>query len=175
MKVKIKKLAENAVIPFKTHDGDFCYDIVATSEEEVAPNVWRYGTGIALQIERGMEKLVPNRESLMPNPESRELPAWFGLDTSMMPFTRFSIDIRPRSSVWKTGMSMANCEATIDEPYTGEIMIVFYHVMPNMPRYHVGDKIAQMKIGTTLDIDFIEVDELNETSRNANGFGSTDK
>lgn len=168
MKVKIKKLAENAVIPFKTHDGDFCYDIVATSEEEVAPNVWRYGTGIALQIERGMEKLVPN-------PESKELPAWFGIDTSQMTGTRFSIDIRPRSSVWKTGMSMANCEATIDEPYTGEIMIVFYHVMPNMPRYHVGDKIAQMKIGTTLDIDFIEVEELNETSRNDNGFGSTDK
>lgn len=168
MKVKIKKLAENAVIPFKTHDGDFCYDIVATSEEEVAPNVWRYGTGIALQIERGMEKIIPNAEN-------KELPPEFGLNTSKMTGTRLSIDIRPRSSVWKTGMSMANCEATIDEPYTGEIMIVFYHVMPNMPRYHVGDKIAQMKIGATLDIDFIEVEELNETSRNANGFGSTDK
>jgi hypothetical protein len=26
MKVKVKKLNENAVIPFKTHKEDFCYD-----------------------------------------------------------------------------------------------------------------------------------------------------
>ena len=52
LKVKIKKLVENAVIPFKTHDSDFCYDCVATSEEEIAPGVWKYGLGLAFQIER---------------------------------------------------------------------------------------------------------------------------
>ena len=36
MKVKVKKLNENAVIPFKTYEKDFCYDVVAVSEEEVA-------------------------------------------------------------------------------------------------------------------------------------------
>lgn len=33
MEVKIKKLDENAVVPFKTYDSDFCYDVVAVSEE----------------------------------------------------------------------------------------------------------------------------------------------
>ena len=41
MKVKIKRLDPKAVIPFKTHDRDFCYDCIAVSEEEVAPNVWK--------------------------------------------------------------------------------------------------------------------------------------
>ena len=39
MKVKIKKLNENAVLPKKATSKDFCYDVVAISEEEVAPNV----------------------------------------------------------------------------------------------------------------------------------------
>ena len=52
MKVKVKKLNENAVIPFKTYERDFCYDVVAVSEEEVAPNVWKYGIGLAFQIDR---------------------------------------------------------------------------------------------------------------------------
>ena len=32
MKVKIKKLAKKARVPFKTHANDFCYDVVAVSE-----------------------------------------------------------------------------------------------------------------------------------------------
>lgn len=36
MKVKIKKLCPDAVIPYKAHQSDFCYDCVAISEEEDA-------------------------------------------------------------------------------------------------------------------------------------------
>ena len=86
-----------------------------------------------------------------------------------------SIDIRPRSSVWKTGMVLSNCEGTVDEGYTNEISAVFYHVMPNMPRYKVGDKIAQMKIGFTFPCDFKVVDELADTERGLKGYGSSGK
>lgn len=44
-----------------------------------------------------------------------------------------------------------------------------------MPRYKVGDKIAQAKIGFTLPIRFVEVSELNETERGLKGYGSSDK
>ena len=147
MKVKVKKLNENAVIPFKTYEKDFCYDVVAVSEEEVAPNVWKYGIGLAFQIERG---------GLLEESDAK-----------------ISIDFRPRSSVWKTGMVLSNCEGTIDELYRGEVSAVFYHVMPDMPRYRVGDKIGQIKIGTTSQIEFEEVEELSETERGCGGYGST--
>lgn len=39
MKVKLKKLNEAAVLPTKATSKDFCYDVVAVSEKEVAPNV----------------------------------------------------------------------------------------------------------------------------------------
>lgn len=149
MKVRIKKLNPNAVVPFKTYEKDFCYDCIATSCEEVAPNVYKYGLGFALEIARSIN--------------------WKYTDISL------SIDARPRSSIWKTGMILSNCEGTIDELYRGEISAVFYHVMPNMPRYKVGDKIVQIKIGITEPIEFEEVDELSETERGEGGYGSTGK
>jgi dUTP pyrophosphatase len=84
-----------------------------------------------------------------------------------------SIDFRPRSSVWQTGMVLSNCEGTIDELYTGEVSAVFYHIMPNMPKYEVGDRIGQIKIGVTFPIEFVEVEELDKTARGEGGYGST--
>ena len=143
MRVKIKRLDPKAVIPFKTHGRDFCYDCVAVSEEEVAPNVWKYGLGFALEIEDRDIDIIPSAE------------------------------IRPRSSIWKTGMVLSNSVGTVDEPYRGEISAVFYHVMPNMPRYKVGDKVCQLHISTTERIDFELVEELTPTNRGCNGYGST--
>lgn len=147
MEVKFKRLHPDARVPQKSHESDFCYDCYAVTEEEIAPNVWRYGLGFALQ----MNRLNPYKT------------------------VQYSIDGRPRSSVWKTGMILANCTATIDESYTGEIMAVFYHIMPTMPRYKVGDKILQIKLNATESLDFIEVDELTKTERGDGGFGSTGK
>jgi dUTP pyrophosphatase len=47
--------------------------------------------------------------------------------------------------------------------------------MPNMPRYQVGDKILQIKLGLTPTIEFEVVDELSDTARGAGGYGSTGK
>lgn len=168
MKVKIKRLKKGAAIPCKAHPSDFCYDCVAVSEEQIAPNVWKYGLGIAFQIEREPETLVAS-------------PACHGgkerLHLTKMDFSRspvsLSIDARPRSSVWKTGMVLSNCEGTIDEDYRGEVSAVFYHVMPDMPRYKVGQKVCQIKLGFSLPMDFVVVDQLNETDRGEKGYGSS--
>lgn len=42
-----------------------------------------------------------------------------------------------------------------------------------MPRYKVGEKIAQMKIGATLPITFVETEKLDDTERGDKGIGST--
>ena len=154
MKVKIKRLHPDAVIPFKTYDSDFCYDCVAVSEEEIAPNVWKYGLGFALQIQIAEENI--------------EADVWYR-------YIAHAISARPRSSVWKTGMILSNCIGTVDEGYTGEITAVFYHVMPDMPRYKVGDKICQIHFDACTKIEFQEVDELLPTKRGDKGYGSTGK
>lgn len=166
MIVKIKKLDEKAKIPFKTYESDFCYDLVAVSEEEIAPNVWKYGFGFALQIERDSEFIGRTITGMIPT-EIR-------LNLRYSPLN-LSIDIRPRSSIFKTGMILSNSAGTVDEDYTGEISAVFYHVNTSLPRYKVGDKVAQMKIGVTFPINFIEVNELKPTERGEGKHGSADK
>lgn len=167
MKAKIVKYHPDAVIPFKSYKGDFCYDLTAVTEEEVAPDVWRYGFGIGLQIERDNEPIIEVTTNYHFSDK-----AYLCFDTRNTPLN-FSIDIRPRSSVWKTGMVLSNCEGTVDEGYTGEISTVFYHVNKSLPRYRVGDRIAQMKVGFTFPVQFEEVDELNKTNRNDGGYGSS--
>ena len=170
MEVKFKKYHENAKIPEKAYDKDFCYDVYAISEEEVAPNVWKYRLGFGLQIERGEEIILEQVQRLF----GEERICYTKVDLSKSPIN-LSIDIRPRSSVWKTGMVLSNCEGTGDEGYTNEYSAIFYHVMPNMPRYRVGDKIAQLKIGITFPITFKEVEEFEETERGMRGYGSSGK
>ena len=159
MKVRIKKTNEKAVVPYKTHAEDFCYDVVATSEEEVAPNVWKYGIGLAFEIDKKRWLKVieyPMQERF-----------------KLLAEAAYSIDLRPRSSIWKTGMVLSNSVGTIDDLYRGEVSAVFYHVFPNMPRYKVGDRIGQIKLGCALPMEFEEVDELSDTERGDGGYGST--
>lgn len=148
MIVKVKKTDPNAVVPFKTHDSDFCYDVVATSCEEIAPNVFKYGIGLAFEINRTeFEDLFVGQ---------------------------YAIDFRPRSSVWKTGLVLSNCIGTIDEDYRGEASAIFYKVAPGEV-YKVGDRIGQIYINSTLPIEFKEVDKLSDTKRGTGGYGSTGK
>ena len=93
MKVKLKKLNENARLPEKAYEGDLCYDVRAVSEEEIAPNVWKYKLGFAYEIDRGnLQKLC-----LIGNDKK-----FYETDYNI------SIDFRPRSSIWKTGMVLSN-------------------------------------------------------------------
>lgn len=162
MLVRFKKLHPDAVVPFKKYPEDFCYDVVATSEEQIAPNVWKYGIGLAFEIQGKPEDLVVEDE--------------FGKELLRIPQGRdwnVSLDLRPRSSIYKTGMVLSNAVGTVDDLYRGEVSAIFYHVFPDMPRYRVGDRIGQIKLGITLPLEFEEVDELGQTSRGDGGYGST--
>lgn len=147
VKVKFKKMHPNTKMPTKAHDSDYCYDCYAVSCEEVAPDVFKYGLGFALQF----------------------------CDYKKHGSIAKSFSVRPRSSVWKTGMVLSNGIGVVDQNYTGEISAVFFHVNPDLPRYRVGDKICQICVETTHDVDFEEVDELDETDRGDGSYGSTGK
>lgn len=83
------------------------------------------------------------------------------------------LDIRARSSIYNTGLIMCNSIGTVDENYRGEIIVIFYHIIPELPPYEVGDRIAQIQMKSREDVKFIIVDEINETDRGVGGFGST--
>ena len=78
--------------------------------------------------------------------------------------------IAPRSSNTKTNLYLPNGEGTIDAGYRGEWK-VFYKSRDKGgdKEYNVGDAIAQCFLCKRPDWEFVEVDELDNTDRGADG------
>lgn len=91
----------------------------------------------------------------------------------------YEMEIRPRSSNTKTHAVMQNAPGTLDEGYTGELMIVHRRMDKyDDPEYQVGDRVAQILIRHRERIIWDEVktqEELGNTERGDGGFGSTGK
>jgi dUTP diphosphatase len=75
----------------------------------------------------------------------------------------------------KKGLRPANCTAVIDSDYRGPVMVPLYNDSNEYMTVMPGERIAQFIIHQKFDMDFIECDELSETSRGEGGFGSTGK
>ena len=79
----------------------------------------------------------------------------------------------PRSSVRNYDLVMSNSVGVIDSGYRGEIMVTFNLKNPWADIYKVGDRIAQLVIMPVPLAQYVEVEELSETSRGTEGHGST--
>lgn len=64
MKVRIKKLNENAVIPSYAKSGDAGMDLIATEIINETSNQITYGTGLSLEIPEGFVGLIFPRSSV---------------------------------------------------------------------------------------------------------------
>jgi deoxyuridine 5'-triphosphate nucleotidohydrolase len=83
------------------------------------------------------------------------------------------IDVVPRSSIIKSGYMLANNVGIIDRAYTGEIMIALIKVDESAPDLELPCRIAQMIPRRIAHVNFIEVNDIEQTTRNDGGFGST--
>lgn len=75
----------------------------------------------------------------------------------------------------KEGLRPANCTGVIDSDYRGEIKVPIHNDSSETRIITPNQKIAQMIIQPFLEVEFEEVDTLDETTRGLNGFGSTGK
>jgi len=85
----------------------------------------------------------------------------------------FEAIIRPRSGLSKVGIDVAI--GTIDSNYRGEIKANVINNSNGPFTINKGDRICQIAIRKTEEIDFEPVVELDETERGINGFGSSGK
>jgi dUTP pyrophosphatase len=83
--------------------------------------------------------------------------------------------IHPRSGLAaRAGLSIVNTPGTVDAGYRGEIKVCLINLDPSEPiTIARGDRIAQLLVQKVELLDFVEVDELDETSRGAGGYGSS--
>ncbi len=75
----------------------------------------------------------------------------------------------------KKGLAPANKVGVVDADYRGEIMVALYNQSATAQTVEKGERVAQLVIAPFLKAEFIECDELSDTTRGAGGFGSTGK
>jgi|SRR5690554_3258408 len=86
----------------------------------------------------------------------------------------YEAQVRPRSGLaFKHGITVLNSPGTIDADYRGEIKVILINLSKEKFVIEDGERIAQMVIAAHEQAEWVEVEQLNETSRGAGGFGST--
>lgn len=153
MKVRIKKLHPDAVMPTKAHSTDAGFDLTATSCHIDNNGNVVYGTGIAFEIPQGFAGFV---------------------------FSRSSVSNHNLSQANSVGVidSGYRGEVTVKFKPTLEFMQRENpdHIGYRLPRiYKLGERIAQLVILPVPDIEFIEADTLEDSDRGTGGYGSTGK
>lgn len=169
MEVKFKKLSDKAVMPSKAHPTDAGFDMVAT-KVNITEDYVEYETGIAIQLPEGYcallfprssnskkDLLLANSVGLVDQGYIGELK--FRFKRILMPVMQDVMIAPPTGDILK------------DAQNTRKVPGLAYrddHI------YKEGDKVGQLVIMPIPEITLVETDELTETDRGKNGFGSTD-
>lgn len=144
MKVKVKKVHENAELPKYESAGAACFDLKAVTKElkllKTGPIV-EYDTGLAFEIPSGFVGLIFPRSSVT-SKTNVNLGNCVGV-----------IDSDYRGTV----------KAQFRKAISGAPLV----------DYNEGDRIMQMMILPVQQVELIESKELSDTKRGSGGFGST--
>lgn len=82
--------------------------------------------------------------------------------------------VRPRSGLaFKKGITVLNSPGTIDADYRGEIGVILVNLSSEEFVVTDGERIAQMVITKHETMEWVEVENLDDSERGAGGFGST--
>jgi dUTP pyrophosphatase len=151
MEINIKKLYKDSILPTKAHTTDAGYVLYAHSKSYDEDGNVVYGSGVAMEIPKDYVGLV-----------------------------------FPRSSNAKKDLILSNSVGVIDSGYRGEILFKFKpssviekpdlaYIPESIAKYEIGERIGQIIIIPYPDIEFVEVDELDDSDRGAGGYGSSGK
>ena len=75
----------------------------------------------------------------------------------------------------KQGLRPANCLGVIDSDYRGECFVALHNDSNEERTVRHGDRVAQLIIQPYIAADIRVVDDLSDTERGGDGFGSTGK
>lgn len=86
----------------------------------------------------------------------------------------YEAQVRPRSGLAiKKGITVLNSPGTIDADYRGEICVILINLSQEPFVINDGERIAQMMISNYEQVEWNQVEVLDDTERGAGGFGHT--
>lgn len=88
----------------------------------------------------------------------------------------YECQVRSKSGLaLKRGLIVLNSPGTVDNGYRGEVGVIICNLSNETQIIEKGDKVAQLVIVPVGQAIFLEVNELDSTTRGDGGFGSTGK
>ncbi len=152
--VKVKKLREDAVLPFYTK-GNSGFDFHALTFESV-------GRGAkVLELKEDLQYLFKDEVALIGTGLT------FDFEENM------ELQIRSRSGLSLKGIIVANSPGTVDSNFKGEVKIIIKNTSNDMIKINYKDRLAQGVFCPIYTPEIIEVNEVSESERGSNGFGSS--
>lgn len=133
-------------------------DLGATVPEYATPN------------SAGADLRYRGRTPLYLQPNERKL-AGTGIAIQLPP--GYEAQVRGRSGLALKGLIVGNAPGTIDADYRGEVKVILVNQTGYPLAVMPGERIAQLVVKHVPDVRFDIVDELDDTERGADGFGST--
>ena len=165
-------------LPTKTNPTDAGYDIYASTDPKIVGQL-----GCSDYLYKSIDYIEYSTNLFVKPHSSIDVSQWFA------PKAIDSLELRPRSSISKYNLLLANSPATIDESYRGEIKVRFKYIFqpediviidgliyinPNLNKiYKKDDRIVQILPHVESSIQWLPVHLLDETNRGNGGFGST--
>jgi dUTP pyrophosphatase len=157
LKVKIKKLHPNSIVPSYAKEGDAGMDLTAVSEHIDKQGNVVYGTGLAFEIPKGYVGLLFPRSSLS-NTDLRLTNSVGVIDSGY----RGEVSFKFRNDNF----------AKLDSPMKAEFINGDLSFQNN---YSKGERVGQILILPYPEVEFEVVEELTKTERGNDGYGSTGK
>lgn len=164
MIVRVKRKNSGVELPFYATPGAAGFDLYADSFLKLYKGLQEISLDDNLQhsIQKGYMVLRPFERVLIGTGLFIEIPEGY------------QIEIRDRSGVaLKKGLKVFNSPGTIDSDYRGEIGVILSNMTQSLSKVTIGERIAQGIITKYETASFLIVDELGNTDRSFNGFGST--
>lgn len=125
----------------------------------------------ATEQSAGMDLRADVSESVVLHPMERRLVPT-GLHIALPP--GFEAQVRPRSGLaLKHGITVLNTPGTIDADYRGEIKVLLVNFSNQDFVINAGERIAQMVVARHEQVEWVDVEQLDETARGEGGYGHT--
>ena len=125
----------------------------------------------ATEQSAGMDLRADVSESVVLHPMERMLVPT-GLHIALPP--GFEAQVRPRSGLaLKHGITVLNTPGTIDADYRGEIKVLLINFSNQDFVINAGERIAQMVVARHEQVEWVDVEQLDETARGEGGYGHT--
>lgn len=145
--MKVKKLYEDAQVPFKKHASDAGYDLYSYETKILSPGQRAtFKTGISIEL---------------PKVDPQNI---FGVYARVAPRSGLAV---------KEGVDVL--AGVIDYEYRGEILVCLINTGNIEVKIEKGDRLAQLIPTVCIINGFEEVTDLEDTTRSDKGFGSSGK